>query len=85
MSEEVEPTHPSLLFPLREARNAEACDQFVEVYAPLICGFCRRHGLEDASAADVSQEVMRAVTLARLPLESTYGFFRVRSPSEPSQ
>jgi RNA polymerase sigma-70 factor (ECF subfamily) len=57
-------TRQSLLLRLRDARNVEAWEQFVEVYTPLIYGFCRQHGLQDADAADVSQEVMRAVARA---------------------
>ena len=36
--------------------------QFVELYAPLIYRYARRHGLQDADAADLSQEVLRAVS-----------------------
>ena len=54
-------TRQSLLLRLRDARNAEAWEQFVEVYTPLIYSFCCQHGLQDADAADVAQEVMRAV------------------------
>ena len=34
---------------------------FVEIYAPLIYGFARRRGLQDADAADVGQEVLAEV------------------------
>jgi RNA polymerase sigma-70 factor (ECF subfamily) len=54
-------TRHSLLLQIRDAANASAWEQFVEIYTPLIYGFCRQHGLQDADAADVSQEVMRAV------------------------
>jgi len=71
-------THPSLLLRLRDTRNAEAWEQFVEVYTPLIYGFCRQRGLQDADAADVSQEVMRAVarTIGRFEYDPERGRFR---------
>src|SRR5689334_12401708 len=54
-------TRPSLLIRLRDTDNQEAWQAFVQIYTPLVYGFCRSHGLQDADAADVSQEVMRAV------------------------
>jgi RNA polymerase sigma-70 factor (ECF subfamily) len=49
---------------LRDARNAEAWEQFVDIYAPLVHGFCRRRGLQEADAADVAQDVMTVVAQA---------------------
>lgn len=57
-------TRPSLLVRIRDLKNQRAWDEFVEIYTPLVYGYCRRRGLQDADAADVSQEVMRAVALA---------------------
>jgi RNA polymerase sigma-70 factor (ECF subfamily) len=54
-------TRTSLLFRLRDPANQQAWEQFVEIYTPLIHGFCRQRGLQEADAADVAQEVMRAV------------------------
>lgn len=58
-------TRPSLLLRLRDARDDEAWNRFVEVYAPLVYGYMRGKGLQDADAADVSQavllEVMRSI------------------------
>lgn len=78
MSGEAHRTHPSLLLRLRDARNAEAWEQFVEIYTPLVYGFCRQHGLQDADAADVAQEVMRSVALAigRFEYDPRRGRFR---------
>ena len=47
---------------LRDAQNDEAWSTFQEVYVPLIIRFCRAHGLQDADANDVSQDVLRAVS-----------------------
>jgi len=54
-------THPSLLLRLRDARDDQAWSQFVDIYAPLVYGYARKHGLQDADAADVTQEVLRSV------------------------
>jgi RNA polymerase sigma-70 factor (ECF subfamily) len=38
-----------------------AWERFVHLYGPLVYHWCRRAGLQDADAADVGQEVFRAV------------------------
>jgi RNA polymerase sigma-70 factor (ECF subfamily) len=57
-------TRPSLLVRLRDAADQRAWAEFVEIYTPLIFRFCRHRGLQEADAADVAQEVMRAVSRA---------------------
>jgi RNA polymerase sigma factor (sigma-70 family) len=57
-------TRASLLLQLRDVRNDAAWTRFVEIYTPIVYGFCRNRDLQDADAADVSQEVMRAVARA---------------------
>jgi RNA polymerase sigma factor (sigma-70 family) len=54
-------TRPSLLLRLRDAGDERAWQEFVEIYTPLVFGFVRRRGLQEADAADVAQEVMQAV------------------------
>jgi RNA polymerase sigma factor (sigma-70 family) len=54
-------TRPSLLVRIRDPRDCAAWQTFVEIYAPLIYGFARRRGLQDADAADVGQEVLAEV------------------------
>ncbi len=54
-------TRPSLLLRLRDAGDAGAWTTFVDVYTPLVYGYLRRRGLQDADAADVAQEVMTEV------------------------
>ncbi|MFL5240691.1 MAG: RNA polymerase sigma factor [Gemmataceae bacterium] len=54
-------TQASLLVRLRDAQDSEAWRQFVSLYAPLVYRYARRHSLQDADAADVTQEVLRAV------------------------
>ena len=57
-------TRASLLMRLRSPQDGDAWEQFVAIYTPLIYWFCCRRGLQEADAADVSQEVMRAVVRA---------------------
>jgi RNA polymerase sigma-70 factor (ECF subfamily) len=54
-------TRVSLLLRIRDSRDAEAWNQFVEIYAPLVYALARRHGVQDADAADLTQEVLQAV------------------------
>src|SRR5438046_2590559 len=71
-------TRASLLVRLRDADDGPAWTQFVELYAPLIYGFAKKSGLQDADAADVTQEVLRAVAGAarRLEYDPNRGTFR---------
>ena len=58
------PTRSSLLLRLRSTGDRRAWQEFVEIYTPLVFGFVRKRGLQEADAADVAQEVMRAVARA---------------------
>jgi RNA polymerase sigma-70 factor, ECF subfamily len=55
-------TRPSLLVRLRDHADTEAWRIFALVYAPLVYGYCRKSGLQDADAADVTQEVLKQVS-----------------------
>ncbi|MCU0772479.1 MAG: sigma-70 family RNA polymerase sigma factor [Verrucomicrobia bacterium] len=57
-------TSPRLLLQLRDLGDQEAWNRFVQLYAPLILGFCRRHKLQDADAWDITQEVFASVCAA---------------------
>ena len=54
-------TRASLLVRLRDAADEGAWREFVRFYAPLIYAYARRRQLQDADAADVTQEVLRSV------------------------
>lgn len=71
-------TRASLLVRLRNPRDAGAWSQFVDVYGPLIYGFARKQGLQDADAADLVQDVLRSVAQAigRLDYDARLGSFR---------
>ena len=71
-------TQLSLLARIRDPRDGAAWAEFVEVYAPLVYGLGRRHGLQDADAADLTQEVLRSVARAapRFAYDPRRGTFR---------
>lgn len=57
-------TRPSLLLRIRDEQDGAAWSQFVDIYAPLIYGFARKRGLQDADSADVAQDVLQGVSAA---------------------
>src|SRR3954452_3122511 len=71
-------TRASLLVRIRDSRDERAWQEFVRLYAPLVYGFARRRGLQDADAADLMQDVFRAVSGAagRLNYDPQKGTFR---------
>lgn len=71
-------TRVSLLVRLRDPQDRQAWAQFVDLYAPLVYGFARKHGLQDADAADLTQGVLRAVSVSagRLEYDPQRGSFR---------
>ena len=54
-------TRPSLLLRVRDVGDADAWRSFVTIYAPLVYGYIRRRGFQDADAADLTQDVMGEV------------------------
>lgn len=54
-------TQPSLLLRLRNERDRDAWSRFVEVYGPLVYGYLRKQGVQDADSADIAQDVMADV------------------------
>jgi RNA polymerase sigma-70 factor (ECF subfamily) len=71
-------TRPSLLVRLRDHQDNEAWQRFTELYAPLLYRYGRNHRLQDADAADLTQEVLRAVSgaISRLDYDPRRGTFR---------
>ena len=71
-------TRASLLVRLRDPRDGPAWGEFVDLYAPLVYGYLRKQGLQDADAADLSQEVLGAVAgaVGRLEYDPRRGAFR---------
>src|SRR5579872_5973841 len=62
-------TCPSLLVRLRDSQDHDAWAGFVNVYGPLLYGFARKQGLQDADAADLMQDTLRVVAGAVRQLE----------------
>src|SRR5882724_1413147 len=71
-------TRASLLVRLRDRGDADAWQEFVRLYAPVIYGFARKRGLQDADAADLMQDVLRSLSSAvhRLEYDPVRGTFR---------
>lgn len=63
-------THPSLLLRLKNGDDNSAWAEFVQVYGPMVFGYCRLRRLQESDAADVSQEVL--VRLAKSMGEFEY-------------
>lgn len=57
-------TRPSLLLRIRDFRDNEAWNQFIELYAPLIYAYLRKRNVQDADAGDLTQDVLSSVTAA---------------------
>ncbi len=74
---EAPPTRPSLLIRLRDHQDHAAWGQFVEVYAPLIYGYLRTRGLQDADAADLTQFCLHQVAthVGSLEYDPRHGSF----------
>lgn len=66
---------PSTLLDQVRSHQAEAWDRLVELYGPVIYGWCRGSGVESDEAGDVVQEVFTAVA-------RNVGRFRRDGPSD---
>jgi RNA polymerase sigma-70 factor (ECF subfamily) len=71
-------TRPSLLVRIRDAGDGQAWSQFVRVYSPLVYRYVRRRGVQDADAADVTQDVLRTIarSIGRFDYDRRKGSFR---------
>jgi RNA polymerase sigma-70 factor (ECF subfamily) len=67
-----------LLVRIRDTGDADAWRHFVELYAPVLHGFYRKRGLQDADAADLTQTVLQTVSVeaGRLKYDPARGSFR---------
>src|SRR5213075_829282 len=71
-------TRASLLVQIRDGSNHVAWQEFANLYGPVVYGFARKRGLQDADAADLMQDVLRSVSSAmhRLEYDPVRGAFR---------
>ena len=61
MTEPSPSTRASLIVRLRDPADVEAWEEFTAIYGPLVRRLARAKGFQDADAADLSQDVFRAV------------------------
>jgi RNA polymerase sigma-70 factor (ECF subfamily) len=71
-------TRQSLLVRLKDPGDSQAWSEFVAIYTPLIDRLARARGLQPADAADLAQEVFRAVAgaIGRYDPDPARGSFR---------
>lgn len=71
-------THPSLLARVRDGADRLAWEEFVALYAPVVYGYAIKHGLQDADAADFTQDTMLTLmrTLKSFEYDRNKGTFR---------
>lgn len=72
------PTRATLLLRIRDASDDHSWAEFVEIYTPILFGFCLRRGLSHPDAADIVQDVMRGIAgaIARFEYDPERGTFR---------
>ena len=71
-------TRITLLNRIKDAEDVEAWVEFARLYGPVVYGFARKRGLQDADAADVVQDVLRSVArnAERMDYDPERGTFR---------
>ena len=71
-------TRITLLSRIKNADDASAWGEFAKLYGPVVYGFARKRGLQDADAADVVQDVLRSVArnAERMDYDPERGTFR---------
>jgi RNA polymerase sigma factor (sigma-70 family) len=71
-------TRLTLLNRIKDGQDTAAWKEFLQLYGPVVYGFARNRGLQDADAADVMQDVMRSVArnAAKLEYDPKRGTFR---------
>ncbi|NLS95677.1 MAG: sigma-70 family RNA polymerase sigma factor [Planctomycetaceae bacterium] len=74
--DESQTTHGSLIIRLEDGNDKQAWSDFIDLYSPVIYGFARRQGLQDADAADLVQEVLRSVARSIPKYDRQKGRFR---------
>ena len=73
-------TRVTLLNRLKDGADVDAWREFVHLYGPVVYGFARKRGLQDADAADLMQEVLRSVArnAERMEYDPKRGTFRLK-------
>ena len=55
-------THLSMIARLKQPANEAEWGRFADMYGPLVYGYFRRRNLQDADAADLTQDVLEVVS-----------------------
>ena len=74
--DESQTTRESLIIRLEDGSDKQAWSDFIDLYSPVIYGFARQRGLQDADAADLVQEVLRSVSRSIPSYDRQKGRFR---------
>ena len=71
-------TRITLLNRIRDVSDSDAWAEFATLYGPVVYGFARKRGLQDADASDLVQDVLRSVArnAERLEYDPKRGTFR---------
>jgi RNA polymerase sigma factor (sigma-70 family) len=71
-------TRITLLYRIRDVADSEAWAEFATLYGPVVYGFARKRGLQDADASDLVQDVLRSVArnAEKLEYDPKRGTFR---------
>ncbi|MEQ1827066.1 MAG: sigma-70 family RNA polymerase sigma factor [Pirellula sp.] len=71
-------TNQSLIMRLPSRSDAEAWSEFIKLYEPMVYRYARRHGLQDADARELVQNVLLGVakSIARWKPDAGKGKFR---------
>ena len=71
-------TSATLLLRLRDLDDQEAWNDFVKRYTPQVFAWCKRNGLQDSDAGDITQDVLTKLVVAMRSFEydSRRGSFR---------
>lgn len=71
-------TRVTLLNRIRDTADTDAWAEFARLYGPVVYGFARKRGLQDADAADLVQDVLRSVArnAHRIDYDPKRGTFR---------
>ncbi|MEM1228036.1 MAG: sigma-70 family RNA polymerase sigma factor [Planctomycetota bacterium] len=71
-------TRQSLLVRIKDGDDQVAWERFIEIYGPLIFRFGMKKGLQEADAADLTQDVLQRISqsIARFEYDPSLGRFR---------
>jgi RNA polymerase sigma-70 factor, ECF subfamily len=69
-------TRPTLMLGIRDDRNEADWSTFLDLYLPIVLNYCRKRGLQEADAQDVTQAVIERVRKSIHRYDPRVGRFR---------